>query len=450
MKDKQKNNLHSLSFPDPYLVSATDQYYGVTPSYEEKKTKKVKRKKIDQPSIEEIKSKKLRILITTFWDYPAVGGLQNYISTLKNGLEKLGHSVDVIAPNQFPKDIVKKLKKKSSKETKQFYYNRYGCYSEEIVKQNVRLISYEMMLRNMDLEGYDIFHAQDRFTANVLGRINQYYQKPLLFTPHGFMTHRRLQFNLLEKGSVEESYFLSMDQNATVSSNRMIILCEAFRPILKNIGAVDSKMTTIYTGIDFNLENTKKTVKKPEGKTVITCISRLRPRKGHKYLFEALALLKSDFNNVDVWIVGDGEMREELEDQVNTLQLDNVSFLGTRTDIPKLLSQSDIFVLPTTSDTLPISIIEAMFAEKAIITTNCGGIPEIIEDNHSGLIAEQKNAHQLSEKLSLLLRDSTLRKTLAQNAKSFADQHLTSTNMVKKIEEIYQSLLYQGVKEDAT
>ena len=122
------------------------------------------------------------------------------------------------------------------------------------------------------------------------------------------------------------------------------------------------------------------------------------------------------------------------------LQLKNVSFLGVRNDIPELLSQSDIFVLPTTSDTLPIAIIEAMFANKAIVTTNEGGIPEIIQDFHSGLIAEPGNSQQLAEKLSLLLSDSGLRKILAQNARAFAEKHLASTNMAKKIEELYQSL----------
>jgi glycosyltransferase involved in cell wall biosynthesis len=435
MTEKNMKDLSSLPVPYPYLVSATDRYYGVTQSSEEKQ-RKVKKK----TSIDSSKSKILRILITTYWNYPAVGGLQNYITALKVGLEKLGHIVDIIAPNLFPKDVSKDNEKKIGKETKQFYINRYGCYSDKIVKSNKRLSHYEMMLRNMDLEKYDIFHAQDRFTANILGRINQSYQKPLLFTPHGFMTQRKLDFNLIEQESVEEAYFLSLDQKAIESSDHIITLCEVFRPILKKLGAKDNKMTTVYTGIDFNPDNKQKTKTTPDDKTVITCISRLRPRKGHKYLFEALALIKSKLINVDVWIVGDGEMREELENQVQALQLSNVSFLGVRNDIAELLSQSDIFVLPTTSDTLPIAIIEAMFANKAIITTNQGGIPEIIQDHHSGLIAEPGNSQQLAEKLSLLLSDSALRETLAQNAGTFAEKHLTSTSMIKKIEEIYQSL----------
>ena len=434
MTDKHKNELSSLPVPFPYLVSTTDLYYGVTPIHEEKQMMKK-----DQLLPDGAKFKKMRILITTFWDYPAVGGLQNYIATLKASFENLGHIVDIVAPNHFSIDTVKEMKRELVEETKQFYINRYGCYSDEIVNENVRMSSYEMMLRSTNLEKYDIFHAQDRFTANILGRINEYYQKPLFFTPHGFMTQRRIDFNLIDQGSVEEAYFLSLDQKAIESSDHIITLCDAFHPVLKKLGAKDNKMTTIYTGIDFKSENKKKVEKKPEDKTVITCISRLRPRKGHKYLFEALTLMKNNLENVDVWIVGDGEMRNQLESQVQDLQLRNVTFLGERKDIPELLGKSDLFVLPTTSDTLPIAIIEAMFANKAIITTNLGGIPEIIQDHHSGLIAEPGNSQQLAEKLSLLLRDLELRETLAKNARVFAEEYLLSTTMIKKIEEIYQS-----------
>jgi glycosyltransferase involved in cell wall biosynthesis len=197
-------------------------------------------------------------------------------------------------------------------------------------------------------------------------------------------------------------------------------------------------MTTLYTGIDFGGGNMEK---KSNKKTIITCVSRLRPRKGHKYLFKALALIKDNLKNVEVRIVGDGEMRKKLVKQVRKLKLNNVTFLGSRDDVPKLLSESDIFVLPTTSDTMPIAIIEAMFSNQAILTTNCGGIPEIIKDNYSGFIVEPANPEELAKKLMLLLQQESIRKELAGNAHAFALQHLTVTNMVQKIEKIYQSLL---------
>ncbi len=441
-----KNHHHHLEpLPAPYqhLVSALDQYYGIASPSENELEGNEKRCKAPSkiPSLNALsiscRPKQLRILITTFWEYPFVGGLQNYIAALKAGLEEMGHHVDVLASNHFPKNKNENLGRKIAVFNKQFYLNRYGGYNEKILNNTCELLLYEIMLKNINLDQYDIIHAQDRFTANVMGRLNQPYQKPLLFTPHGFMTHNRLKFGLIQRGSVEEAFFSSIDRQAIKNASKVVILCEVFRPILKNLGAADSKMTTVYTGIDFAA--LKKT-EKMEDKTVITCVSRLRPRKGHKYFFEALALIKSELKNVEVRIVGEGVMREELEKLAQDLQLDNVLFLGSRNDIPQLLNESDIFVLPTTSDTLPISIIEAMFAGQAILTTNCGGIPEIIFDGHSGFIAEPGNSDELAEKLLLLLQDVPLRIKLAENAQAYAEQHLTIANMVKKIEEVYQSL----------
>lgn len=435
MKDKKQNDLPFLPTLFPYLISAMDQYYGVNKPYKEEYA--LVRNQMESG---EIQNKKMKILITTFWEYPSIGGLQNYITSLKTGLENLGHSVHVIAPNHFPSDEMESFRDRFSEQFTQFFIKRYGTYNQKIVHNISKLYSYFIMLKDIDLGQYDIIHAQDRYTANVIGILNQAYQKPLLFTPHGFMTQNRLKFNLMEKGSVEEIYFSAIDSQAIKNADQIIILCDVFRPILKNLGAEDYKMTTVYTGIDFG-EWKQKKVKKSQSKTVITCISRLRPRKGHKYLFKALALIKDKLKDVEVRIVGDGEMRKTLEKQVSELKLKNVSFLGSREDIPKLLSESDIFVHPTTSDTLPISIIEAMFTNQAILTTNCGGIPEIIKDKYSGFIVEPANPEQLAEKLSLLLRKKSIRKELAGNAKAFAKEHLTTSTMVRKIEEIYQSLL---------
>ncbi|MDR6999608.1 glycosyltransferase family 4 protein [Neobacillus niacini] len=416
----------------PYLIAAMDQYYGVASNFVDKPIMK----KGNAPEGKK-QNKKLRILITTFWDYHVIGGLQNYIANLKDGLEKLGYLVDVFSPEQFPIEETKGIYSDMKDQFKKFFLDRYGTVSQKILINICNLSLYKMMLMNVDFSKYDIIHAQDRFTCNVLGTLNEASQKPILFTPHGFMTHSKLKFNLIEKGSIEERYFSTIDEQAIKNANQLIILCDAFRPILKKLGAKNSSMTTVYTGIDFEV----KKFQNGQNKIIITCVSRLRPRKGHKYLFEALSLLKDDLYNVEVRIVGDGEMREELENQIRELKLKNVYFLGSRNDIPKLLRQSDIFVQPTISDTLPISIIEAMFARQAILATNVGGIPEIIQDNYTGLIIEPANPKQLAEKLLLLVQNQLLRIRLAKQAKNFADEQLTVTNMVKEIDKIYRSLL---------
>ncbi|MCH6264775.1 MULTISPECIES: glycosyltransferase family 4 protein [Neobacillus] len=431
MTEEQKNEPPSTQILFPQLIAQMDKYYGLTEQLEDNG------KRCQTPSSISSQKDKLRILMTTFWEYPFVGGLQNYIAALKSGLEDLGHQVDVLSPNQFPRDEVKKLRSEITENAKQFFINRYGSYNQKILRNYCDLSVFEALAKSVDLKEYDIIHSQDRFTALVMAKLNQKYNKPLLFTPHGFMTQRRLKFNLIEKGSLEEFYFSEIDRQAVINASHIVILCEVFRPLLQSLGAEDEKMTTVYTGIQF--ERVKAA--KQRDSIVITCVSRLRPRKGHKYLFEALALLKKKLGNVEVRIVGDGEMREELEKQVLDLQLKNVKFLGKRTDIPDLLSESDIFVLPTTSDTLPISVIEAMFAKQAILTTDCGGIPEIIRDEYSGLIAEPANSKQLAKKLLRLVKEQTLRKKLARQARNYAKKQLTVNYMALKIAGIYQSLL---------
>lgn len=134
-------------------------------------------------------------------------------------------------------------------------------------------------------------------------------------------------------------------------------------------------------------------------------------------------------------------MRERLEDQVLQLGLDNIKFFGRRTDIPEILSSSAIYVLPTINDNFPISIIEAMFSRQAIVTTNCGGIPEMIQNGKTGIICEPGNVQQLSDALKLLLANKNLRERLGRNAQEYSRQHLTQGGMISKIERIYHSFI---------
>src|SRR5699024_3488040 len=110
-----ESKLPLAHIPSPYLLGATDQYYVM------RQTSGATFRKVEAVSCSTNHTrKKMRILITTFWDYPAVGGLQRYIEMLKVGLESRGHHVDVFAPNQFPKSTVRKLKKKIAEEMKNF------------------------------------------------------------------------------------------------------------------------------------------------------------------------------------------------------------------------------------------------------------------------------------------------------------------------------------------
>jgi glycosyltransferase involved in cell wall biosynthesis len=444
--------MNEMHFPYPYVIAALDKHYGVkakpvtlkkagTVKDKDKDSKRKKKDKKDKSKKRKSESgKKLRILIATFWDYPHTGGLSNYITTLKAGLQDLGHKVDVISPNQFSADKVEALRETVVPQLKTLFQNRYGSYTSKIIQSCRLLYIYEQMLESINLEKYDILHAQDLFTANILGRFNQDLGKPLFFTPHGMFTFSRVKFNRIEGGSAEEAYYKEIEKKAIEYATHMVILSDSFREPLSQLGAPPSKLTTVSTGIDFPPVSRKG----KNGKVIISCVARLGPRKGHSDLFLALSKLNSLNQHVEVQIVGDGEMREALEAQVKDLRLTNVTFLGKRDDIHSILSKTDIFVLPTHNDNLPISIIEAMHSGTAILTTDCGGITEIVHHNETGLIVQPGNVAQLATQLERLIVNDTLRRQLGENASKFAKSHLTREAMVQKIENIYQGLLTRG------
>jgi glycosyltransferase involved in cell wall biosynthesis len=428
-----------IRFPYPYLVNVMDEYFKVPSKSRKKKGARENRRKIR--SSKTGTKRKLSILIATFWDYPHTGGLSNYIKTLSEGLRKLGHRVDIVSPNQFPVSEVERMREESVPKLRSFFQKRYGSSNNMILKNQRHLYVYEqMLLKYADLKKYDIFHAQDLFTANILGRINEYYGKPLFFTNHGMFTFNRVKFDIFKKGSLEEAYYTALEEKAISVSDHLVILSDVFRQPLTQLGAKKGDMTTVLTGIDY------PTIKKTKNKkVVITCVARLGPRKGQNVLLDAIAQLpKSYRDNMQVLIAGDGEMREALEKQVKHLSLSMVEFLGTRDDVPHILSQTDIFVLPTLNDSLPISIIEAMHSGACVISTFSGGIPELIKHSQTGILVDAGDVRKLASALKFAMDNDEAREKLGRNAKKFAKERLTREAMINKIESIYRKYLSEG------
>lgn len=425
---------NEITFPYPYVIEKLDQYYGL-------KSRSPKKNNLKEYSKKEGLSrkgskKKFSILIATFWSFPHVGGLSNYIATLSKGLKNQGHKVDIISPNQFSTSKVKQFREIVTPNLKHFFTKRYGSYNDRILNHKRLIYVYEKMLETVDLEKYDILHAQDLFTANILGRFNEIYGKPLFYTPHGMFTSNRLKFNIIKKGSVEEAYFTELESKAIEYASHIIVLSDSFREPLIKLGAKNRNITTVITGIDYPV-NQRKEKETSSKKLVITCVARLGPRKGHNHLFEALEHLKKYTANVEVLIVGDGQMRETLEKQKKALGLSMVQFLGSRDDVPVILSKTDIFVLPTINDSLPISIIEAMHSGTAVISTNCGGIPELIKHNKTGIIVEPGSSEELAHALKFLIINKEARYKMSKNAKIHAENHLTIDSMIRKIKNVY-------------
>lgn len=155
----------------------------------------------------------------------------------------------------------------------------------------------------------------------------------------------------------------------------------------------------------------------------ITTLARLYVTKGLTYLLDTAALVKQKYPNVEFKVYGDGDLREELLAKAERLGLDGASiFLGafsSRDDLKRIMTGTDIFLLSSILEGQPLVIVEAMAYGCPIVSTNVGGIPELIQDGVNGLLCPAENPQCLAEKLIRLIEDAALRERLGHAARAF-------------------------------
>ncbi|MFW5984723.1 MAG: methyl-accepting chemotaxis protein [Halanaerobiaceae bacterium] len=157
-------------------------------------------------------------------------------------------------------------------------------------------------------------------------------------------------------------------------------------------------------------EQKKNNIKRELGinnKFVISMIARLEPMKGHEFLFDSLAPLLKTYSSVVCLIVGDGSLEEELQNKVANLGIeDQVKFLGYRTDIPELLSVTDLAVLTSEKEGMPPRIVmEAMAASKAVVATDVVGNQPLINEGENGYLVDFGDTAELTEKMSVFVEN---------------------------------------------
>jgi glycosyltransferase involved in cell wall biosynthesis len=183
-----------------------------------------------------------------------------------------------------------------------------------------------------------------------------------------------------------------------------------------------------------------------EERPVVLALARLHRRKGIDHLLEAAARLPG----ADFLIAGDGPERAALEEQAARLGLgDRVRFLGTRTDVAELLRMSSIFVLPSLAEGLPVSVIEAMAAGRAVVATDIPGTNEIVVDGETGLLVPPGDPHALTGALGRLLDDAALRREMGSAGRERVERDFSAAAMVRRIEALYDEVLHRGAGRQA-
>ncbi len=176
----------------------------------------------------------------------------------------------------------------------------------------------------------------------------------------------------------------------------------------------------------------------PGHPAIIGCAARLETQKGIDVLLTAM----SDLPDVQLRLIGDGSLRETLEQQADALDVaDRVDFLGWVGDAPKRIAELDVFVLPSRDEAFPLTIVEAMLAGTPVVATDVGSVREAVIDGVTGLLVPSGDPAALVVAVRRLLDDADLRSRLATAARRLAADRFTDRAMADGYERVWAEVL---------
>ena len=180
----------------------------------------------------------------------------------------------------------------------------------------------------------------------------------------------------------------------------------------------------------------------PPSAPLVFVFSRLNPMKGVEYFLDAAALLAPGFPDVRFLIVGDGAGRKELEDRAGRLGLaERVIFTGFRNDVPDLIPEAAISVLPSLSEGLSNSLLESMASGVPVIAARVGGNPEIVEHDVSGLLVPARDSAALAGAIGSLLQDPQLASRMGEAGRRRVAELFSMERSLGEVERFYERLI---------
>lgn len=179
---------------------------------------------------------------------------------------------------------------------------------------------------------------------------------------------------------------------------------------------------------------------------VVVSVANLRPEKRHEDLLQAARTVVETLPDTKFVLVGDGPRRSFLEQMTIELGIErNVIFTGQTPKATKLTACADVFAITSEYEGLGVAILEAMALEVPVVATRVGGIPEIIDDEVSGLLVDPRNPDGIATSIVRLLTDADLSGRLTNSAKLNVDQNFSAERMAGKTADFYTTLIQTGL-----
>lgn len=378
---------------------------------------------------------------------------ETFILNQIEGLIDKGHEVRIIAANKPDNNEEHKIVKEYNLVGKTRYINPPTTYREaaldtpssilKATKKTNSLLDVLKLFKHFKLAplkikalstyemgDFDVIHYHFGTAAKRYIHLSEYSDAKIVTSFYGYDASQAPK----RKGF--EGY-----EDVFQKSDTITALSQDMSSKLQNLGCLSEKIEKVPLCIDTSKFEPKETENKiPK----ILTVARFTEKKGLKYAVKALSQIEHDF---EYHLVGDGELREDIENQIDEEGLeDQVIFHGwmTNEEVKEKMQESDIFLLPSATasngdeEGTPTVLLEAQATGLPVVSTYHAGIPEIVEDRETGSLSEEKDVEDLKQNLKSLIDDSDKRKNMGVKGRKYIEQNHSIEKISQRLENIYE------------
>ena len=281
--------------------------------------------------------------------------------------------------------------------------------------------------------GPDLVHCHSRRGADILGGLAaSFADVPAIVSRRVDNTEMRLMAALRYR-----------------PFRKIIAISEAIAAVLRDhdvdpdrIEVIRSAVDTARFGKPVDRDAFRKEFGLPKDATIIGAAGQLIPRKGHRYLLQAIADLRHKHPEIRLIIFGEGHLNNQLRAQAASLGLGEVvQFAGFREDLDDFMGAFDIFAHPALAEGLGVATLKAAAAGVPVIGFNAGGLPEAVVDGETGILVSPENVEELRAAIVNLIDDEDLRHRMGESGRQRMQSEFSIDTMADKHDEFYESVL---------
>lgn len=296
-------------------------------------------------------------------------------------------------------------------------------------------------------QGFDIVHTHSSKTG-ILGRLaGRMAGVPVVMhTVHGYAFPAA-------RNALQSAFYLTMEWIGTRVTDALVLLKQDDLDLARQrLQTPARKLHLVPNGVDVQryaplTEDERTRLRKEqlgigEHEVAIGMVGRLwRQKNPECFVRAAIRLLRDGHDTARFFLIGDGELREPLEQQVRDHGLDQaIRFLGWRDDVEKLLGAMDVFVLPSRWEGMPLAILEAMACTRPVVVSDIPGNRDLVLAGGDGFTFADEDDADLAAKLTPLVADANLRHMLGTAGREKVIQSYNLADRMKRMEQLYSDL----------